>query len=131
MTRPMTSLVGTDRAQLSSETLTLTVTGECGARISREKEKIVMSLPQLLAHSPPTEKSARKAGRRRRWRPQPPDLVRLSSVGLLCCCCRALRGRRLRTDPPLASLICYGGSSAPLSGRSVGRSRSYSFFFLA
>jgi len=66
----MTSLVGTDRAQLSSETLMPTVTGERGARISREKEKIVTSLPQLLAHRPPTDKSARKAAPRR-WRPHP------------------------------------------------------------
>ena len=128
----MTSPAGTDRAQLSSEKLTLTATRGRGARTSREKETILTSPPQVLAHGPPTKKSARKAAPRRRRRRQHPDSGRPSSVGLLCCCCRALRGRRLRTDHP--------GLSDPLRrlfspvewwvGRAVGRSvGSNSFFF--
>jgi len=124
----MTSPAGTDRAQLSSEKLTLTATGGRGARTSREKETILTSPPQVLAHGPPTEKSARKAAPRRRRRRQHPDSGRPSSVGLLCCCCRALRGRRLRTDHP--------GLSDPLRRlfspveRSVGRVQFFFFFWL-
>ena len=75
MTRPMTSPVGTDRAQLSSEKLTLTATGGRCARISREKETIVTRPARLLARRPPTGKSARKAApQQRRRRRQHPDL---------------------------------------------------------
>ena len=133
----MTSPEGTDRAQRSSsssEKLTmLTATGRRGgARISREKETILLLLtspapapqPQLRAHGPPTEKSARKAAPRRR---RHPDSGRPSSVG--GCCCVVVVATRSAAAGCGPTPATTEGSSAPLSGRSVGRVQSFIWLF--